>query len=142
MANSTGYIGWGIGVSQGLAVVRGGEGSPVSNSHRIARARMEKEEQTTSLPWFAASQACGHRRGAAGPRVLGGVAELQLRGGVARGRRPQAPIGEHCCARLAMVGLRSLPSWLRDRPRRWNGGSASAQRHDAAEYGGAGWRRR
>ena len=30
MANSTGYIVWGIGVSQGLAVVRGGEGSPAS----------------------------------------------------------------------------------------------------------------
>ena len=28
LANSTGYIGWGIGVSQGLATARGGEGSP------------------------------------------------------------------------------------------------------------------
>ena len=28
MENSTGYIGWGIGVSQGLATARGGEGSP------------------------------------------------------------------------------------------------------------------
>ena len=28
MANSTVYIGWGIGVSQGLATARGGEGSP------------------------------------------------------------------------------------------------------------------
>ena len=28
MANSTGYIGWGIGVSQGLATARSGEGSP------------------------------------------------------------------------------------------------------------------
>ena len=29
LANSTGYIGWGIGVLQGLATARGGEGSPV-----------------------------------------------------------------------------------------------------------------
>ena len=41
---------------------------------------MEKEARMASLPWCAASRACGQRRGAAGPRVHGGVAEIQLRG--------------------------------------------------------------